>query len=236
MKPAILIISIILNLLFLIGGILFIQKLGGFSYLKYRLENRGLTEVYEHRKQLFEKMTLPDSAIVFLGNSITAQCEWSELFQNPKIYNRGIPGDHAKGILKRLGGILKSKPEKIFLMVGVNDLLFKNDEEFLENFEMIVKQVLNESPNTQLFIQSILPVNNLVRNTTISNENIIQINDKLNQIALNNQLPFLDLYPRFVDQEGNLDAAFTLDGIHLNGEAYLVWKSAIEKYVLSSEF
>ncbi len=236
MRKYIFYISILLNVLFLIAGIVLVRKLGGINNLVYRIKHRGLGELYEHRKNLFENMVVSDSSIVFLGNSITAQCEWAELFQNPNIINRGIPGDHAVGVLERLDFILNGKPEKIFLMIGFNDLLFDNGQLLLDTYEKIISRILNESPHTQLFIQSILPVNNAVKNTTIKNESILAINKQIHQIALNNQLTFLDLYPRFTDEEGNLDAAFTMDGIHLNGEAYLVWRDAIEVYVQSLDF
>ena len=30
-----------------------------------------------------------------------------------------------------------------------------------------------------------------------------------------------------VDKEGRLKAQFTRDGIHINGEAYLIWKNSV---------
>ena len=40
--------------------------------------------------------------IIFLGNSITAGTDWSELLGNPHARNRGISGDITFGILGRL--------------------------------------------------------------------------------------------------------------------------------------
>lgn len=226
-----LIFSVILNISFLIAGVLLVQRLGGFQHLIYKAMNRGLAGVYEHRKNMFELLPEKDSTIIFLGNSITAQCEWAELFQNPNILNRGIPGDATDGILDRLPHILKHNPTKIFLMIGVNDLFFHKTPYILENYGKIVSQIKSNSPHTQLYIQSVLPVNNQVKNTTLSNETIENLNQEIKQIAQRYQLTYIDLYFLFENEKGNLDARFTRDGIHLNGEAYLIWKGAIEKFL-----
>ena len=45
---------------------------------------------YHLKKSVFETMPNEKGEIIFLGNSITAGVEWAELFNNPKIKNRGI--------------------------------------------------------------------------------------------------------------------------------------------------
>ncbi len=51
--------------------------------------------------------TLPQSKddIIFLGNSITDGDEWSELFDDNHIKNRGISGNITAGVIHRLDGI-----------------------------------------------------------------------------------------------------------------------------------
>ncbi len=195
------------------------------------MNNRGLGVEYEHRKTLFDKMPIDSDDIIFLGNSITAQCDWSELMDNPKIRNRGIPGESTDGVLQRLQGILKPKPSKIFLMIGVNDLLFHKPQRVIDNYKKIVERIRKESPFTQLYLYSILPVNSKVRNIPIKNEDILFINKEIEQIAKYNQLVYIDLSSKFSNKDGALFAKFTSDGIHLNGDAYLVWKAEIEEYL-----
>ena len=47
---------------------------------------------------------------------------WSLLLKRGDVENRGIGGDNTFGMIDRLPDILKSKPRKIFLMAGINDL------------------------------------------------------------------------------------------------------------------
>ncbi|WP_317110333.1 hypothetical protein [Chroococcidiopsis sp. SAG 2025] len=58
-----------------------------------------------------------------MGDSLTDECEWSELLENPHIKNRGISGDTTMGVLNRLEDIVSSQPAKIFIMIGINNFI-----------------------------------------------------------------------------------------------------------------
>lgn len=227
----ILILSLLLNLLFGIAGYIALQKLGGINYVLFKLKNKGVSGVYEHRKTIFESLPMKKNGIVFLGDSITEACEWTELFKNNEAYNRGIAGDMTDGVLRRLDPILEAEPRKIFLMIGVNDLIRHSVEDITDNYGLILKRIKKESPSTKVYVQSVLPVNNQVRQTSVFNKDIIQLNDGIEEWAHQIDFPYLNLYDLFLDENGNLDAKYTQDGIHLNGKAYLVWKNAIAEYI-----
>ncbi|MEM6964408.1 MAG: GDSL-type esterase/lipase family protein [Bacteroidota bacterium] len=116
-------------------------------------------------------------------------------------------------------------------MIGINDISVISNEKILKNYEAIVQQIKTKSPSTQLFLQSILPVNNQVRNSGKSNQDVIFLNKKIQQIAAKNGVVYVNLYPHFLDDRGNLDAAFTQDGIHLDAKGYLIWKAQLKKYL-----
>ncbi|MBI1227879.1 MAG: hypothetical protein GC192_21785 [Bacteroidetes bacterium] len=222
-------ISLIVNLLF-IGGLVFaLHKYGGLRNLWAKINNRGIEKTYFHRKNLFEMLPPKDGTIVMLGNSITAGGEWTELLGNPNILNRGIPGDHCDGMRERLSEVLRHHPSKIFLMAGVNDLAFISPEKTWPKYERLVYEILTESPSTKLYLQSVLPVNNLVSPTPVDNEDVQVLNAKIKEFAQANNLVFIDLYNVLQDLDGNLDAAYTQDGIHLNGAAYLKWAAVLNE-------
>ena len=221
-----------LSNLILIGIIGYmIYALGGFSYLRFKMKNKGITGTYQHRVNLFQQLPLQKGDIVFLGNSITEQCEWSELLNNSKIKNRGISGDMTDGVLKRLNEITKATPSKIFLMIGVNDLILRRPEEIIDLYGQIVDRIINESPESELFIQSVLPINNEQRNTGLKNIDILKINSGIQELATKNKLNYIDLHTLLKDEKGQLLAKYTKDGIHINGDAYLIWKTAIQDLV-----
>ena len=109
---------------------------------------------YYHKVSHFRTLPNTKGEIIFLGNSITDYCEWSELFQNSKIKNRGISGDVTDGVLERLDEVTESKPSKIFLMIGINDLSRGKSEEYIFNNQELLGDVYEFDPHK----------NNLLRN------------------------------------------------------------------------
>jgi lysophospholipase L1-like esterase len=95
-----------------------------------------------------------------LGNSITDGGEWAEMFQNPHIKNRGISGDISAGVLNRIDEVAERKPAKVFLLIGTNDLARGiSPDSVVKNIRQIVAILHETSPKTQIFVQSIFPVN-----------------------------------------------------------------------------
>ncbi|MEK9136523.1 MAG: GDSL-type esterase/lipase family protein [Bacteroidota bacterium] len=193
---------------------------------------------YDHRKSLFSLMTPTQRDIVFLGDSITEGCNWSELFRNPRIKNRGIGGDTSDGVLKRLNQIIAGQPQQVFLMVGINDL-WNGDpvENVAENIRQILACCKRTSPATKVFIQSVLPMNgtwsSIPKRIPTVNARVVVLNNKLRALASEFQQPYIDLHSLF-SRDDQLDPNYTHDGLHLNGTAYMVWKSAIENLVATN--
>jgi hypothetical protein len=69
---------------------------------------------YWHQKETHFR-SLPNEAneIIFLGDSITDGCNWSEMFHDLRVKNRGISADITDGVLDRLDEVVESKPLKI---------------------------------------------------------------------------------------------------------------------------
>jgi len=225
-------LSLFCNVLALGAAGFAVYRLGGIKHVFLRLQ-RQTEGLYHHRAQHFER--LPESAgcIIFLGDSQTEQGEWHELFgDTPAVLNRGISGDYTEGLLERLPEIIRHKPLKIFLLIGVNDLAFGNSVPEIENaYRAIVQKIRTESPDTELYLQSLLPVNNDVRHVGVKNAKILEVNARVAQIAREFALPFLDIATPMKDADGNLAAKFTEDGLHVNGLGYAVWKKEIEQYI-----
>jgi len=189
---------------------------------------------FQEKQTLFENLPQSNSDIYFLGDSLTDGCEWNELFSNSKIKNRGINGDTTQGVLNRINQLTQSKPPKIFLMIGINDLLNNLDQDkILNNYQEIVKNIKNNSPNTKIYIQSILPMNFEIDKTKRQTDNtkISKLNNNLKNISDNSKVFYIDLYSSFINSSNQLNPQYTLDGIHLNGKGYLIWKNQISKYI-----
>ncbi|WP_234572641.1 GH92 family glycosyl hydrolase [Rhodohalobacter sp. 614A] len=193
--------------------------------------NRAVKAYYYHKKEHFEMLPNTSNEILFLGDSITDNAEWGELFgNNSKIKNRGIGGDDTDGVLERLDEIIESRPAKVFVMMGTNDLAYgKSKEQILENYRKILERIQNESPETEIYVQSILPVDESVHYTR-PNADIEHINEELQRITEELKLTYIDLASTF-KKDSKLNPEYSIDGLHLNGAGYQVWKEIIKDYV-----
>ncbi|ARV63288.1 G-D-S-L family lipolytic protein [Nostocales cyanobacterium HT-58-2] len=233
--------SLTLNILFILLGSLFLIKRGGFHYLSKKLFKKKVQEEYYepyylHKKSQFEFLPKSSLDIIFLGDSLTEEGQWSELLESPYVKNRGIGGDTTDLILNRLDPVLASNPKKVFLMMGINDLLgigktVKTIEQTLLVYSAILIEFQNKVPNTEVFIQSVLPVNNRITRYWQDNNNIVQLNFHLRRLAKEFSYQYIDIYSHLSDCDNQLDVCYTEDGLHLNGRGYLRWKNAIERYV-----
>jgi len=193
--------------------------------------NRAMKAYYYHKWENFKTLPNTENEIIFLGNSITDGNEWSELFKNPNVKNRGIGGDDTDGILERLEEVTESMPAKIFILIGTNDLAYGKDVDYIiNNYNRILDSIQKQSPNTELYIQSVLPVDDAIHYTRPTAK-ILEINDQLKVICKNRSIVYVDIFGLFANDSNKLDEKYSLDGLHLNGNAYVIWKDAIEKYV-----
>jgi lysophospholipase L1-like esterase len=238
-----LLISSSFNLVFLLVASVLISKRGGFSFVVYKIlqivkskmnqGNMNYPPYYQHKKSQFEKLPKSNSDIIFLGDSITDEGEWAELLGNPHVKNRGISGDTTSMLQHRLETILESKPKQIFLMIGINDLVHeqKSPEAIVAGYKQILQQFQAKILTTQVFVQSVLPVNNNITRYWQNPQNILKLNTYLQELAEEFNYQYIDVFSHLSNSQNQLDVKYTSDGLHLNGAAYLVWRSVIAKYV-----
>lgn len=220
----------IINICLLVFLIFFISKTKPISYFRPTTTSSYFLE----KQTLFDNLPKSKNTIYFLGDSLTDGGEWSELFLDSKIKNRGINGDTTEGVLNRLNQITQSQPQKIFIMIGINDLLNNTEtNKILENYQKIITTIKKDSPNTKIYIESILPLNFELDKTKrpINNQNISDFNNNLERLSDNSTIFYIDLYSKFIDSYQQLNKQYTLDGIHLNGSGYLLWKNQITDYI-----
>lgn len=186
---------------------------------------------YQQKISLFRVLPDTKKEIIFLGNSITDIGEWTEIWNNKKVKNRGISGDNTFGVLARLDEIFSSKPAKVFIMIGVNDIARDTpDSIIIANYKKIIQDIKTQSPATKIYVQSILPTNNQFtefKRHQNKTEHIVIVNTAMKTYCTDNNIVYVDLYNNFLDKENNLDKIYTNDGLHLNGLAYLKWKEIL---------
>lgn len=171
-----------------------------------------------------------DADVAFFGNSITCMSDFQKSFPDKKVINLGYPGDTMKGMMLRMTMLKAVKPEKIFMMAGINGLKTIGVNLFAAEYETLVDSVQTSLPHSQLYLQSILPINADVYDKYGDNDRIQSANNVIKQIAVKKGCIYIDLFSLYY-RDGMLPKELTLDGIHLHPDAYQRWADAIQQYV-----
>ena len=223
MRKRIFKISIALNVLFVLFVAVFAT-----AYFHRRFLGRILVldKYYERRKSFFHRFPVAPGDVVFLGDSITDECRWCELFPEARVRNRGILDDTTSLVLNRLDQVTAGKPAKVFLLIGTNDLGARTpEEEIVRNYRCILAAFKEKSPGTQVFVQSVLP------RSAKYKERVEALNAELFVLAKHFGYVYIDLYPEFLGCDGSIDNQYSFDELHLNGAGYKKWRKLITPYV-----
>lgn len=188
---------------------------------------------YKLKWGIFKSYPNSPTDIIFVGNSITAGVDWTELLQMPNAKNRGISGDITFGVLERLDEVIEGKPAKVFILIGINDIS-RNipDAVIFSNYCKILDRIKAGSPSTHIFVQTLLPTNDSFtkfKNHYHKEAHILWLNNQLKAMAESKKATLVDLYPHFLDNAKQLDAKYTEDGLHLNALGYAKWKEILNE-------
>ena len=82
-----------------------------------------------------------DSDVVFLGDSITYKSSFEQQFPDLVICNLGVCSDTIKAMNMRVGTLETLKPEKVFLMIGINSLRTNDLDECIEDYKDLVNNI-----------------------------------------------------------------------------------------------
>jgi lysophospholipase L1-like esterase len=186
-----------------------------------------LSSYHVEKTSQFQSLPITTGKIIFLGDSITERATLNELIDTNAL-NRGIGSETTFGVLDRLDEVIRHNPKKIFIMIGVNDIsLNSSNENIIKRYTSIVSKLNTELPNTEIYVESVLPVNvkKYGKNLNIL---ISSLNDDIKK--MNGKYTYIDLWGTISNNE-ELLSDVTEDGIHLNGKGYKLWKDAIKYYL-----
>jgi lysophospholipase L1-like esterase len=174
--------------------------------------------------------------IVMVGDSITEGGDWNALLNRADVANFGIGGDRASFLLYRLYDVYLAKPQKCFLMIGINDF-FGNDtvENVFNNYISIIEDI--KGHNIDIIIQSTLYLSETASEFSFIGNNWKNINvqvNSLNELLIKychvNDLTYLDLN-EILSKNKVLEKENTTDGVHLNEIGYKKWRDIIMTYL-----
>ena len=195
-----------------------------------------------HRYDSFKVLEPAEGSILFLGNSITDMHCWPEAFKTSDgnylpIVNRGVSGTYSTEQSDNLESYLAKKPKKVFMMIGTNDLassggLNFTGEQILTYVKSIVERIHQRSPETKIYLYSIL--NNNTSNR--QQERWLHTNEIVKAYvddANDERLTYIDLYDKLTGIASG--GVWSYDYLHLTAAAYKVWCETICQYLQEGE-
>jgi lysophospholipase L1-like esterase len=181
---------------------------------------------WEFRQSLFREFS-PKADVVMIGDSLTERADWSDIFPEIAIANRGVNGDTVSGALKRLDTIFSVNPSKAFIMLGINDLANKAPtEEVFRGYVQLVTAFKNRG--IEVNVQSTLLCND--KKWPMCAQILPLIGDLNRRLSELSGVNFIDLNAALSDR-GVLKSEFTDDGIHLTALGYNVWRREIARRI-----
>ena len=123
--------------------------------------------------------------------------------------------------------VLKKKQYgKIYIMVGINELGRGTTEDFMAKYTEVVDTLHEWDPDARIIIQGIMKVSGKkdAEDKVFNNSNITGRNHAIATLADNYHIFYIDMNEAVCDEEGNLNAEYTHDQIHLLGMYNDLWK------------
>ncbi|WP_417735093.1 GDSL-type esterase/lipase family protein [Rosistilla oblonga] len=206
------------------------------AYQRLVVEKRvpGLTSAHEINRrfqpdrQLHEIYDSSNVHYLVIGDSLTSQVSWQELMGRSDIAGRGINGDTSAGVLERIDDYNPLEWQRIFLLIGTNDVLQgERTKQTLGNIKAIVEKLQRSPQQRKTSLLTVPPLARWMQHAEKRNESISVLNEQIKQLETENT-SVLDLAVLLRDDDGYLSAAYTVDGIHMNAQGYLVLKSLLE--------
>ena len=174
--------------------------------------------------------------ILFVGSSLMEQFPIYEFLQDfdlpYKIYNRGIGGYTTPELLENMQECVYAlKPAYVFINIGTNDLNGPDyrQEDLIQRYTQILQGIRDNLPQAKLFLLAYYPVNTVVGSRIPyvkavmeyrTNARIHAANEAVRKLAEQFDAQFLDLNSPLTDEQGELKAEYTIEGMHMYANGY----------------
>jgi lysophospholipase L1-like esterase len=160
-------------------------------------------------------------SIVMLGDSITAEGEWSRLLPDQPLVNEGHPGFTTAQLVTVAERVAIADPAVVIVLTGTNDIRDGHPPTWTrEHLEQVIDRLENGSRAT-IIVQTVLP-------RADQPGAVQQVNVEIRTLAARRGLRLLDLHETFDDGTGALRPHETYDGLHLTVDGYERWAKKLE--------
>ena len=222
---------IILGAVFVLG--LCISTILIIKHVKIKQQEKAnyqsFLEYYNHKVDEFKKENeiinneAIDVDLVFLGDSITDNCDLKKYYSEYVAYNRGISGDTTTGLIKRMKESLYDIDTKAVIMcIGANN--YKN---MFDDYEDLLKGIKNYKSDCVVLIVSLPPLETQFEGY---NEAFMKNNERLKTYADAYNYIYVDIFtPLYDSNKKAVKDGMTLDGVHPSHDSYVIISNIIKE-------
>ena len=194
-------------------------------------------EKYAEADKSLPALTPGEKRVVFMGNSITEA--WaildSAFFVDNGYIGRGISGQTTSQMLIRFRrDVIDLKPAVVVILAGTNDIAENAGPISLEDVmgNIISMVQIAEKNNIRVILCSVLPAFDFPWHKGLQPaEKIVKLNSMIKSYCDENSIPYVDYYPKMVDERKGLDNKYTKDGVHPNYDGYRVMDSLVKEEI-----
>ncbi len=179
-----------------------------------------------------------DDNYLIVGDKLTLEFSNDDYFDDTLVFYSGTDELTTEELLEDLKDqVYIYNPSKVFIHVGIYDIITDNDRYIIDNIKSIIKQIKKNRPYAQIYIESLYPVNsnddNEVEELEDLNNNIIEaVNKEIKNICKKNDVTYIDTYKLLYDKtEESLKEEYTEDGFRLSDEGYKVVSNKLKQYL-----
>jgi lysophospholipase L1-like esterase len=160
--------------------------------------------------------------VLMLGDSLTEPADWTAMLPGfGPVVNQGISADTTVGMLKRVDLANATNAQTVAVMAGVNDLRWGEPvDQVFKRYQQLIQKL--QAPGRCIIVQSTL----LTRGVEPVNDSVLALNRDLARACDGGRCRFVDLNP-VLAPEGELLPEFSVDGLHLSGRGYSLWRDAL---------
>jgi lysophospholipase L1-like esterase len=182
-------------------------------------------------KAFLERGKSGPAEVLFLGDSITQgwgnNDVWERYYGPRKAANFGIGGDRTQHVLWRLqnGEVDEIRPKVVVLMIGTNNLGSNTPDEIVEGITAIVQRLREKLPESKILVLGIFP---RAEKPGPIRDQIQAINARIAKLDDGKTVKYLDIGPKFLEEDGTISKAVMPDFLHLSHKGYMIWADAIE--------
>lgn len=207
-----------------------------FSPLKQQRDSYNWNKRHEEILKL-NKERAPQ--IVLIGNSITHYWSglpesgravndesWNTLFKGKEVRNMAFGWDRIENALWRIyhGELDGYNAEKVFLLMGTNNLEMNTDNEVVDGINELVRAVRKRQPTAKIYVCGIIP-------RSWQEPRVEQVNNLIKARLLTEEATFVPMDSEFVQPNGRIINEYFSDGLHPNKDGYIRMAKMLEKYV-----